>query len=118
MVIPFGKAKGRRISQLDDGHLFWLTSREWLREPLQSAVLAEIERRRHLDDERRGNTSRSVRRLPAPDPQVVEEIVSFARRRLARWFHPDRPDGDLQRMKAIIAACDAIFRWAKDANAA
>jgi hypothetical protein len=78
------------------------------------------------DDDRRSDDSQhrqqQPRRLPAPDPEVVEEKLSFARRRLSRQYHPDvGPSGDLERMKAVNAACDWIIAQvaqARGANAA
>ena len=44
-VMPFGQHKGSLITQIPDGYLIWMFETMELREPLKSALNAELERR-------------------------------------------------------------------------
>ncbi len=42
MLMPFGKYKGHDLTVLPDEYLIWLTANIPLRDPLRSAITAEI----------------------------------------------------------------------------
>jgi hypothetical protein len=42
MLMPFGKYKGHDLSEVPDEYLLWLTANIPLRDPLWSAIAAEI----------------------------------------------------------------------------
>jgi hypothetical protein len=117
-TMPFGKHRGERIDELPDEYVTWLLTIE-LREPLRSAVYREAEYRGLLGADDRGD-ERAEReappRLPAPDPEIVAEIVGAARRSLALRHHPDT-GGDPYRMQAVNVACDWILEVARSSAA-
>ena len=45
MTMPFGKFKGRMLSEISDEYLLWLMPLENLRDPLLSAIHLEADRR-------------------------------------------------------------------------
>lgn len=45
MTMPFGKFKGRMLSEISDEYLLWLLCLDDLREPLLTAVNGEADRR-------------------------------------------------------------------------
>jgi len=45
MLMPFGKYKGQDLTALPDEYLIWLTANIPLRDPLRSAIAAEITNR-------------------------------------------------------------------------
>jgi hypothetical protein len=84
--MPFGKYRGRPLTAVDDKYLEWLCSID-LREPLLSAVVAEIDRREAMD---------------ATDaPPAVADIITVGFRTLAQRAHPDH-GGDTATMRALL----------------
>ena len=91
--IMFGQHKGSFVADLPDDYLQWLSTLADLREPLKSAVDAEI---RHRDA-----ASTSVGSLSVP-------VIEHARRTLAKRFHPDVPGGSHQAMQAVNCFADLL----------
>lgn len=91
--MPFGKFKGRRITDLPDAYVAWLLGLD-LREPLRSAVVAEAAAR--------GLLVGYVPRL-RPARAVAEELIGAGLRALARRHHPD-VGGDVTEMQQVNAA--------------
>ena len=103
MNMPFGKHRGCPLPALPGDYLAWLRTLD-LREPLSSAVDAEIARRRdpHRDHHHRHAL---IRVPPCPAPAIAEEVIGIGFRHLARDRHPDA-GGSHDRMIALTAATD------------
>ena len=100
-AMPFGKYRGRPLSELPDDYLFWLLSLDNLRQPLRLAVEAERDCR-----------ARAVQQLASP---ALKEILQAGYRTLARKYHPDH-GGDVVKMQQINAAMDEIRRQIDEAG--
>jgi hypothetical protein len=112
--IPFGLYKGQALREAPTEYLRWSlrTIKDvwpWLR----AAIKEELKRRAQGDNTQQYD--REQRRLPTLNIAVVDEIVPFARRRLARMHHPDVHGGDGSHLARINATCDAILQWARSA---
>jgi hypothetical protein len=95
VIMPFGKYRGRPLTELPSDYLTWLAGLANLREPLRSAVTAE--------SERRTAHARPARR-PAPEVlAMAEEVVTIGYRALTLQLHPDR-GGATHRMQILNAA--------------
>jgi len=99
MKMPFGKYRGCQLWELPNGYLRWLVSLLDLREPLRSAVYAELRARA---DHNRG---RPPHARALPDPQVARDLIAAGRRVLAAKYHPDAGGGH-EVMVAINLAAD------------
>ncbi len=99
--MPFGQFKGLPLRLIPNRYLEWLASRPALRPPLRGAVFAELARRR-VGAEVPGLAG-------APDPEVVDDLVTAGYRSLAQRHHPDA-GGDGERMKAVNLAADWLRR--------
>lgn len=95
-TMPFGKHKGQPLAEVPTTYLRWLAGLDDLREPLRSAVHAELDRRED-DYEPTFTTTR-----PCPAPGLAEELVGAGLRSLARRHHPDAGGSDdvMQRVNA------------------
>ena len=51
--MPFGKHKGRMLSDIPSGYLHWLTQQYWTKQHLRRAIKAEVQYRTDMEDERR-----------------------------------------------------------------
>src|SRR5687768_15107344 len=91
--MPFGKYRGRALRELPDSYVTWLRGLD-LREPLRTALLQEVERRR-------GN---------GPDPKLAEDLVERGRRSLAKSLHPDIAGGSHDQMLALQRTADWLLR--------
>jgi hypothetical protein len=112
--MTFGLYKGQVLREVPSEYLQWsLRTIKDLWPWLRAAIKEELKRRAQGDDTQRYD--REQRRLPAPDIEVVDEIVSFARRRLARMHHPDVHGGDGSHLARINAALDWIVDQARSA---
>ena len=101
--MPFGKYKGLPLSAVPDDYLAWLIDECDLREPLKSAVEAEVEARMaadEADDE------------PQPGLMTVQSIAGDWYRRLATEFHPDKRGGSNEAMKAINRGRELLLELA------
>ncbi len=93
MRMPFGQYKGQPLSTIPDEYLEWLTTIE-LREPLASAVYAEI----------------AARRDPSkPDLMLAKAIINLGYRKLATEKHPD-VGGTEDEMKSLNSTADWLRR--------
>lgn len=111
MNMPFGKYKGRRLRDLPDDYLDWLTTID-LRPRLHAAVWNEIRRREDGSSGRaRGSSS-----LTCPEPAVAQEIVGAGLRSLARRYHPDKGGSHEDMLK--VNACADWLRAVIDGRAA
>jgi hypothetical protein len=90
MTMHFGKFVGYEVEDLPDHYLTWLVEQDWIREPLASAILAELAARTVSPDEVK---------------QVAREIVTTGYRTLAHRLHPDH-GGTHQDMARLNAAKD------------
>jgi len=97
-AMPFGRHKGRRLSELPDDYLEWLQALDDLREPLRAAVADEAQRRRPLG--------------ARPNPRVVEDLIARGQRSLAKSAHPDT-GGTHEAMLGVRVAADWLFAQAK-----
>jgi Putative quorum-sensing-regulated virulence factor len=96
--MPFGKYRNVDTSDLPEHYLLWLLDWPPLRDPLRSAVEAELRRREGL-------------RARAPvkiDVALVDQIVRAGVRSLALRIHPDREGGDNDAMMKVNATADLI----------
>lgn len=98
-TLPFGKHRGRLLREIDDlDYLRWLAGRD-LREPLLSAVRAEIDRRDFAA------VAKDGRAIPCPDRAVAEAFVTRGQRALEQEHAQSA--ADLER----IAAVAGWLRW-------
>lgn len=109
--VPFGKFRGVLITELPDHYLEWLGCLSSLREPLRSAVQAEVERRRP-----RPNSYACSIRDGCPDPEVANQLISAGLRTLARQHHPDL-GGSPQKMTAVNTAAEWLRRRVRSLSA-
>jgi hypothetical protein len=97
-MMPFGRYRGRLLSELPDDYLGWLATLDDLRKPLARAVAQEVRRRQDWAAE-------SAPRITAPAPRLALEIVNVGFRRLAIQLHPDA-GGDHTDMQELNAAVE------------
>ena len=45
LVIPFGRCRGQKITEIEDGLIDWCLRQDWIDEYLRAALEAEVERR-------------------------------------------------------------------------
>lgn len=90
--MPFGKHKGRDLSDVPDDYLDWLFFDIELREPLKSAVHREITKRDGLNYT-----------PAAPDAGRIKQIY----RTLAVKWHPDK-GGTTEAMQAVNEFYEAL----------
>ena len=107
--MPFGKHKGKLLSNVPLDYLHWLQGLADLSSWLREAVEAELEERRF----------RSYRRPTPPPPppprqsvdrDLVHELVTLGARQLALRYHPDR-GGDVATMQRVNAAVAHVRAW-------
>ena len=112
-AMPFGKHKGRALSELPDGYLAWLLGLSDLRPFLRDALEAERDRRAGHHDSRESYSytppPRPTRGLSAP---ACEELIGAGLRVLALKHHPDR-GGDHEHMVQINQAASWLREQAK-----
>jgi hypothetical protein len=89
--MPFGKHKGAPIASPDDNYLLWLLCQPWLRDPVLSAINAEVDARKA------GHVRRDITK---PDPLLTRKIIDSGYKALALQHHPDR-GGDLRVMQSL-----------------
>lgn len=103
--MPFGKHRGRLLSDLPADYLAWLASID-LKPFLRAAVRDELSRRGHRWH-RGGDDDPEDIRERYPPPVDWQAVVGRARRELALVHHPDR-GGDGAVMTGINIALDKI----------
>jgi Putative quorum-sensing-regulated virulence factor len=100
MILQFGKFKGRRVSELPDNYLHWLSSID-LRDPsLEFAVLSELWRREKRADDFSPDGETLVIRINRADVPLARRIWDAGHRALAKKLHPDR-GGDSAAMAEV-----------------
>lgn len=95
-AMPFGRFRGTPLSELPPWYLEWLLSLDNLRDPLLSAVQAEVARRAAEEPPPRKPPLAEVR-------QAATEIVAIGYHQLARRYHPDH-GGSHQAMTSLNLA--------------
>ncbi|TWT70013.1 putative quorum-sensing-regulated virulence factor [Crateriforma conspicua] len=102
-TMPWGQHKGRPIGQLPIGYCVWLVESCNLRPQLRDAVEWRIRQwtRRHCG-------------LSEPQFSTVELRLPFdaskLRRKFAAKYHPDRPGGSRDAMRAVNDVMDELDR--------
>ena len=96
--MPFGKYRGRAVSELPEDYLEWLQENVDLRPPLAAAVAAALEAAEAAEMD--------ARRYPVG---IDAELVQRVYRRLAIKWHPDK-GGNLEAMKAVNEFYDELRR--------
>lgn len=104
-VMPFGKHKGRPLSELPEQYLLWLASLDDLRPPLRLAVDSEVRRR-----EAASAATPRRERLDDAATEAAARIVTQGYRLAAMEAHPDR-GGDTATMQAVNRAAEALRRY-------
>lgn len=95
MLMPFGKYKGRELTEIPADYLYWLASLPDLRAPLKLALAAEL-RRREPSSSLLGSTPEDI-------VCVAKQIVSAGYRAMALRCHPDT-GGTHEQMLAVNGA--------------
>jgi putative quorum-sensing-regulated virulence factor len=90
-AMPFGRFKGTPLAEIGDDYLAWLASKldDW-RDPLRSAIVAEVERRRQAQ--------------PAEPVAIDAEAVIAAGSRALRQRHT----GDVEAIRQIQRAATRL----------
>lgn len=91
--MPFGKWKGKPITELKDTYLDWLMGLDDLREPLKSAIEHEVQRRGSSGSgasSAKPNGNGKAAPSLCPSPELAEEIVSIGMRTISQRFDPDK----------------------------
>jgi hypothetical protein len=99
-MMPFGKHKGKLISEIPTGYLLWLERECDLDGWLRVAVERELDRRPRRRHERAGGTSCNAAGEPGMALGNVSAAVGTWWRELVMRHHPDR-GGDVEVMKAL-----------------
>jgi len=95
--MPFGKYRGWRLAELDDGYLTWLYSLDGLRSPLRDSIDQEFKRRNGAHSNWNYDTPRTADRADPP-PERAKQIVESGFKTLAKVHHPDHGgSGDVMR---------------------
>ena len=96
--MSFGKHKGRPIKEIPDDYLAWVLKTVDLREPLESALRNEWDRRHRPEPE------------PDPVPAATTGVLpnlKAMRRKFAARFHPDH-GGSAAEMRAVNCVFDEL----------
>lgn len=94
--MPFGRHKGRPLSEIPSEYLSWLLRECDLRPWLHDAVEAELQDR-----------VSGFRQEHDHPPVALDTIITQWHRELVKRHHPDR-GGSLEAMKAINDAADRL----------
>jgi Putative quorum-sensing-regulated virulence factor len=97
--MPFGKYRGVELEDLPNDYLEWLGEQGWLREPLASAVEAELDARGGEPPPTR------TQDIPADMKVIARDIIRHGYRALAKHYHPDH-GGSHQDMVKLTHARD------------
>jgi hypothetical protein len=108
-VMPFGKYKGRLVSDIPSSYLEWLTTID-LSDALQEAVVEELRLRDYgySDDpgEDKDDHAQNSRRKQTSHSATQLDVAAWYRR-LSLEFHPDR-GGSKEGMQAIHRAKELL----------
>ena len=108
-VMPFGKYKGRLVSDIPSSYLEWLTTID-LRDSLRKAVIEELQLRDYgySDDpgEDEDDHAQDPHQRQAPHPTPRLDVAAWYRR-LSLEFHPDR-GGSKEGMQAVHRAKELL----------
>lgn len=108
-VMPCGRYQGRKITDLSDLYLRWLSTAEadWLSTELRACIAAECERRRRVEE------AEQARQRPRCDGRasrvVAEAIIAAGRRAVALQCHPD-VGGTHEQMLTVNATADLLLQ--------
>lgn len=100
MILPFGKHRGKFLSEVPRSYLRWLNDQEWFQEEYQWDLAPEVRRLlgTSSDTTAKPNTQQQSTAL------VNDTLKVWRRAVLAKW-HPDRPGGS---HSAFLAVSDAV----------
>jgi len=97
--MPFGKHKGKSLTDIPIDYLVWLVNECDLKESLRVAVEKELRRREFAHSpEPTGKTT-----------SLSTDVVHSWYRKLSMEFHPDRRGGNHEGMKAINRAKELLL---------
>ncbi len=120
-TMPFGKWRGRRLSEIDDNYLEWLLTidlRAWLRQAVESELDERRDQARRDREwrtwEQREQDRQQTRETRGVDRAVAAEIVKAGYRQLAIKHHPDR-GGDTRLMAKVNSAADWLVATVRGA---
>lgn len=104
--MPFGKHKGRLVSDVESGYLCWVVNTLDDLDPyLRRAIEAELRRRDDVQEDERDQ------RAVVPWDQVLKAGYS----EMARRFHPDR-GGSVVQMQTVNTVFDRLRELAAEAQ--
>lgn len=104
-TMPFGKFRNKPIAERKTDYLNWLLGRDYIRDPLKSAIEEELKRR-----EAAQNGSGKAAHLGCPSAQLAAEIIAEGLRVITQR------DGEREKMIMVNKAADwlrAQLRGAK-----
>ena len=85
MRMPFGRHRGKDVSQLPTHYIIWLLQTCDLRQPLLQELKDEADRREDEADRYSSNTHA----LPVPVRNMCERLLTSGYRAMAQKMHPD-----------------------------
>jgi Putative quorum-sensing-regulated virulence factor len=89
VAMPWGKHKGKPLSDIESGYLCWVVEHcDDVRPDLLNAITGEL-RSRFGSAPPPPPSHSALRRTPCPDPAVASRVVATGLHTLARPHHPD-----------------------------
>ena len=108
MRMPFGKHKGIPLSELPKDYLQWLARLDDLREPLASAIAAELRARSTKSNSSPNSSDTVTVAIDKDDVSTARELIQLGRRTAALRHHPDA-GGDPQKMVEVNTTADKLL---------
>lgn len=93
-TMPFGKYKGKFITDVPDDYLQWLEPQEFVYTQLRETIRTELEGRGLSSEDSPWSTAATKpfklnRRDPCPDPALARELIEAGVRTLSIRLRPD-----------------------------